>query len=83
MDKVEGRTAFITGGASGIGLGMAKAFTAAGMNCVLADVRNDHMEQAQAFFQDAGRAGQVHVLKLDVTHAPALRARFGRSLLEP
>ena len=74
MQHVEGKTAFITGGASGIGLGMAKAFTAAGMNCVLADVRDDHMDQAQTFFQDAGRAEQVHILKLDVTDRDAYRA---------
>jgi NAD(P)-dependent dehydrogenase (short-subunit alcohol dehydrogenase family) len=85
MDKVEGKTAFITGGASGIGLGMAKAFTAAGMNCVLADVRDDHIEAAQAFFQDAGHAGQVHLLRLDVTDREAYAAaadeaerRFGK-----
>ena len=30
MDEVAGRTAFVTGGASGIGLGMAKAFVGAG-----------------------------------------------------
>ena len=74
MDKVEGKTAFITGGASGIGLGMAKAFTAAGMNCVLADLREDHIDQAQVFFEDAGRRDQVHILKLDVTDREAYRA---------
>jgi NAD(P)-dependent dehydrogenase (short-subunit alcohol dehydrogenase family) len=30
MKDVSGRTAFITGGASGMGLGMAKAFAEAG-----------------------------------------------------
>ena len=74
MDKVEGKTAFITGGASGIGLGMAKAFTAAGMNCVLADLRQDHIDQAQVFFEDAGLRDQVHILKLDVTDRDAYRA---------
>ena len=33
-----GKTAFITGGASGIGLSMARAFGRAGMNVVLADI---------------------------------------------
>ena len=33
-----GKTAFITGGASGIGLGMARAFGRAGMNIVVADI---------------------------------------------
>ena len=39
MEEVEGKTAFVTGGASGIGLGMAKVFVEAGMNVVIADVR--------------------------------------------
>ena len=46
MRDVEGRVAFITGGASGVGLGMAKAFVGAGMKVAIADVRVDHLEQA-------------------------------------
>ena len=38
MQDFRGKTAFITGGASGIGLGMARAFGHAGMNVVLADI---------------------------------------------
>jgi len=38
MKELRGKTAFITGGASGIGLGMARAFGRAGMNVVLADI---------------------------------------------
>jgi NAD(P)-dependent dehydrogenase (short-subunit alcohol dehydrogenase family) len=34
----KGKTAFVTGGASGIGLSMARAFGRAGMNVVLADI---------------------------------------------
>jgi NAD(P)-dependent dehydrogenase (short-subunit alcohol dehydrogenase family) len=74
MQHVEGKTAFITGGASGIGLGMAKAFTAAGMNCVLADLRDDHIDQARAWFDEAGLKAQVHLLKLDVTDRAAYAA---------
>jgi NAD(P)-dependent dehydrogenase (short-subunit alcohol dehydrogenase family) len=36
--EFRGKTAFITGGASGIGLGMARAFGRAGMNVVIADI---------------------------------------------
>jgi len=39
MREFRGRTAFITGGASGIGLGMAQAFAARGMNVVIAEQR--------------------------------------------
>ena len=45
MEEVAGKTAFVTGGASGIGLGMATAFAAAGMNVVIADLRRDHIER--------------------------------------
>jgi NAD(P)-dependent dehydrogenase (short-subunit alcohol dehydrogenase family) len=71
MRDVEGKVAFITGGASGIGLGMAKAFTEAGMNCVLADLRDDHIDEARAWFDEAGRSSQVRVVKLDVTDRAA------------
>ena len=35
MQNFEGKVAFITGGASGIGLGMANAFVNAGMKVVI------------------------------------------------
>ncbi|MBG51561.1 MAG: SDR family NAD(P)-dependent oxidoreductase [Alphaproteobacteria bacterium] len=38
MENFEGRTAFVTGGGSGIGLSMARSFGQAGMNVVLADI---------------------------------------------
>ncbi|HXM00308.1 MAG TPA: SDR family NAD(P)-dependent oxidoreductase [Rhizomicrobium sp.] len=45
MKDFRGKTAFITGGASGIGLGMARAFGRAGMNVVLADI-DDNVAKA-------------------------------------
>ena len=39
IEDVSGKTAFVTGGASGMGLGMAKAFAAAGMKVVITDLR--------------------------------------------
>ena len=38
MQHLEGKTAFVTGGASGIGLGMVRAFLAEGMRAVVADL---------------------------------------------
>jgi NAD(P)-dependent dehydrogenase (short-subunit alcohol dehydrogenase family) len=38
MNEIAGRTAFITGGANGIGLGIARAFARAGAKLALADV---------------------------------------------
>lgn len=67
MEEVAGRTAFVTGGASGIGLGMATAFSGAGMNVVIADIRPDNLEAAVARL--AGRP--VHAIELDVTDREA------------
>src|SRR5271154_498329 len=82
MQNLPGKTAFITGGASGIGLGIAKALLGAGMNVVIADIRDDHLEAAQA---ELGSPQQVLALKLDVTDradfaraADAAEARFSR-----
>lgn len=67
MQQVEGKNAFVTGGASGIGLGMARAFAAAGTNVVIADLRPDHIEKAVAQLTADGHAQRVHALELDVT----------------
>jgi NAD(P)-dependent dehydrogenase (short-subunit alcohol dehydrogenase family) len=46
MKDFRGKTAFVTGGASGIGLSMARAFGRAGMNVVIADVDENAARQA-------------------------------------
>jgi len=72
MEDFQGKTAFITGGASGIGLGIASVFVDAGMNAVLADLRNDHIESALAQFEARGKSDQVHAIRLDVTDRAAM-----------
>lgn len=76
MKDVNGKTAFITGGASGIGLGIAKAFYNAGANLVLADIRDDHLKSAEEFFNDPDR---VLCLKLDVTDREAYAAAANKA----
>lgn len=46
MQNLQGKTAFITGGASGIGFSMARAFGAAGMNVMLADINEEDLGHA-------------------------------------
>ena len=72
MKDVEGKVAFITGGASGIGLGMAKVFAGAGMKVVIADIRQDHLNEAMAHFSNTNL--RVHPIKLDVTDRAAMAA---------
>jgi NAD(P)-dependent dehydrogenase (short-subunit alcohol dehydrogenase family) len=82
MQDLPGKTAFITGGASGIGLGIAKALLGAGMNVAIADIRDDHLAAAEAELAGGDR---VLPLKLDVTDrtafaaaADATEAKFGK-----
>lgn len=74
MKEVHGKTAFITGGASGIGLGIARTFVAAGMNVVLADLRQDHLDAALEGFRSRGQSRNVHGIQLDVTDRAGMAA---------
>jgi len=74
MKDVAGKTAFVTGGASGIGLGMAKVFARAGMNVVAADIREDHLDKARGEIDESGLSDQVRFLQLDVTDRAAFAA---------
>ena len=72
MKDFAGKIAFITGGASGAGLGYAQIFSEAGMKVVIADARQDHIDEAMAYFKDKG--APVHAIKLDVTDRAAFAA---------
>jgi NAD(P)-dependent dehydrogenase (short-subunit alcohol dehydrogenase family) len=68
----KGKVAFITGGASGAGLGQAKVFSEAGMKVVIADIRQDHLDEAMAYFKE--KKAPVHAIKLDITDRKAYAA---------
>jgi NAD(P)-dependent dehydrogenase (short-subunit alcohol dehydrogenase family) len=46
MQELAGKTAFVTGGASGIGFALGRAFAEAGMKVMLADIETDALEAA-------------------------------------
>ena len=54
MYDVDGKTAVVTGAASGMGLAMAHSFAAAGMSVVMADIERDRLESATAALTMAG-----------------------------
>lgn len=54
MKDLKDRIAVVTGGASGMGLGMARAFADAGARLVLADIEAEPLEAAAAGLRDAG-----------------------------
>ncbi len=71
MRDLVGKVAFITGGASGIGLGMADAFVKAGMKVVISDFRMDHLDESAEYFRQKGQEKNIYQLKLDVTDREA------------
>ncbi len=72
MKDVEGKVAFITGGASGIGFGMARVFLNNGMKVIVADLSQDNIDDAAA--QLPGN-NAVHFMRVDVAdRADVLRA---------
>jgi NAD(P)-dependent dehydrogenase (short-subunit alcohol dehydrogenase family) len=73
VKNLSGRVAFITGGASGIGLGIARVFLRSGIRVVIADVSAEHLDDAA--LQLAAEPGEYLLLPLDVTD----RAAFARA----
>ena len=63
MREVSGKVAFVTGGASGIGLGLVRTFLAAGMKVAVADLRADHLEETQRLLEGSG---DFQLLTVDV-----------------
>jgi NAD(P)-dependent dehydrogenase (short-subunit alcohol dehydrogenase family) len=73
MKHLRGKTAFVTGGASGIGLGIVKVLANEGMNVVFTWLRQDQLDEAMAYFAERPHQ-QVYPLKLDVTDREAYAA---------
>ena len=83
MDCTNGQVAFITGGASGIGLGVAKCLAREGMSIALADIEEQALTKAADDIKAAG--GDVVPFVVDVADRAAMAAtrdaildRFGK-----
>jgi len=83
MQDLRGKTAFVTGGASGIGYAMAEAFGAEGMNVMLADIEPDALLAAVERLRE--KQVRAEGLIVDVSGREAVRgaaketlARFGK-----
>lgn len=71
MTDVQGRTAFITGGGNGIGLGIAKALARAGVPLALNDIDGEALDHARA---QLGSIVPVEVFRFDVRDRDAYAA---------
>ncbi|MFI7127904.1 SDR family oxidoreductase [Nonomuraea sp. NPDC050153] len=65
MSRVNGKVAFVTGGAGGIGLGIAKAFARAGAKVAVADIDKAALEEATEGLRASG--AEAVAVPLDVT----------------
>lgn len=72
MKDFEGKILFVTGAGSGAGFGQAKVFSEAGCKVVIADIRQDHLDQAMEYFR--AKNAPVHAIKLDITDRAAYAA---------
>ncbi|HWK42290.1 MAG TPA: SDR family oxidoreductase [Croceibacterium sp.] len=77
MEDLTGRVAFVTGGASGIGLGMARAFLDEGMKVALADWSDEHIAQAR---ERLAGSNAVHFIKTNVADRDSLRSAAEETL---
>lgn len=83
MKDLKGKTAFITGGASGLGLAMAEAFGQEGMNIMIADIEGEVAREKAEALRD--RQIQADWVRMDVTKRDSVRqaalatiSRFGK-----
>ena len=78
--RMAGRTVIVTGGASGIGLGISTGLAAEGANLVIADLNvEDAQKAADAITQAGGNAIAAHV---DVTKRASVAAGIERAVQE-
>ncbi len=70
MKDVAGKVAFVTGGASGLGLAMAQSFTGAGMKVAIADIEDAALESTRQHFVESN--AEVITMKVDVTDRDAM-----------
>jgi NAD(P)-dependent dehydrogenase (short-subunit alcohol dehydrogenase family) len=76
MKELHGKTAFVTGGASGIGYAMAEAFARNGMNVMIADIEAGPLAAAVAGLQ--AMSLRVEGVETDVTRRESVRGAAGR-----
>lgn len=82
LQHIKGKTAYVSGAASGIGFGVASALAQAGANIAMVDIREDALAEARARLHNLG--AHVETFVSDVSDAAmleetgaAIEAKFG------
>jgi len=75
------KTAYVTGGASGIGLAVAHALNERGMRIVIADINLTAAQEAVSKLQQSATAGQKHLaVEVDVSSWDSQLAAFEKTI---
>lgn len=75
IDDLRGKTAIVTGAASGIGFELTKLMLAQGARVVMADIEEKALDKAA---EAAGQLGEVLAVRVDVTDHEAIEAAAAR-----
>lgn len=76
----DGKVALVTGGASGIGRGIAEKFAELGATVIIADLDPELAEETAASLSESG--AKVFAQELDVTDEDSVAAAMGRAVSE-
>ena len=79
MRQLEGKTAIVTGAASGIGLGLARTCARHGMAVALCDIRGDRLDAALAEVRGVGNGRAIAVVT-DVSDRASVRSAADQAL---
>ena len=77
MREFQGKVAFVTGGASGIGFAMANAFAELGVKVMLADIEEKALDMALADLR--GRGAEVRGVVCDVAERASVQRAAGET----
>ncbi|KAK7115803.1 15-hydroxyprostaglandin dehydrogenase [NAD(+)]-like [Littorina saxatilis] len=78
--QLKGKTALVTGGASGVGLAVIETLASKGTKAVSLDVSEEAGQTAAAVTNDKYGAGSVTFIKCDVTHVEQLESCFKQAV---
>ena len=73
--RLDGKTAVVTGGGSGIGRAIALKFAASGASVLILDINQENAEKVREEIAQSG--GNAHVYLCDVTSQADVKSKFG------
>jgi NAD(P)-dependent dehydrogenase (short-subunit alcohol dehydrogenase family) len=79
-DLLSGKTAFVTGGGSGINLGIARAYAALGANVAICGRSREKLDAAAESLRNGGARGRILAHAADVRQPEQLAAAFAACL---